>query len=216
MKSTGKELEVKFYLSRRAALEQKIIALGGQLSQPRVHEINLRFDTPGLELASTGRLLRLRDDIRARLTYKGAGEVEGGARLRQELEFTVSDFDTARQLLEALGYQVQMMYEKYRTTYTLGALGAGQSGDLEVVIDEMPYGDFAEIEGAQGESIQEAAAQLGLDWDRRILESYTVLFEQARAVLGFGFRDLSFENFKGIKITPAVLGVRIADRGERG
>jgi len=205
MSNADKELEVKFYLSRRKVLEKKLITLGAQPGEPRVHEINLRFDTPDSALMETGRLLRLRQDTRARITYKGAGSVVGGARLRQELEVTVSDFDTARALFEALGYRVYMMYEKYRTTYVLG--------DLEVVLDEMPYGDFAEIEGPDGESIQTSAQQLGLTWDARILESYTVLFEQARDSLGFDFRDLSFDNFRGLRISPAMLGVRIADKG---
>jgi adenylate cyclase class 2 len=96
-----------------------------------------------------------------------------------------------------------MRYEKYRTTYTLG--------DLEVVLDEMPYGDFAEIEGPDGQSIQTAAQRLDLNWDTRILDSYTVLFERVRAQLGVGFRDLSFENFKGLTVTPEMLGELIAD-----
>ncbi len=159
-----------------------------------MREINLRFDTPDMSLLKSGRLLRLRLDLRARLTYKGIGSVEGGARLRQELEFTVSNFDTARMVFEALGYDVYMMYEKYRATYSLG--------DLEVVLDEMPYGEFLEIEGPDGESIQAAAQLLDLNWDARILDSYTVLFEVACGQLGFNFRDLSFENFKGLTVSP--------------
>src|SRR4030065_794124 len=204
MSNADKELEVNFYLSRRKVLEKNLITLGAQPGEPRVHEINLRFDTPDSALMETGRLLRLRQDTRARITYKGAGSVEGGARLRQELEITVSDFNTARAVFVALGYQVYMMDEKYRTTYVLG--------NLEVVLDEMPYGDFAEIEGPDGQSIQTGAQQLGLTWEVRILESYTVLFEQARASLGFDFRDLSFDNFRGLRISPTVLGVRIADK----
>lgn len=211
MGSNSEELEVKFYLSRRKALEEKIVAMGGKLKSPRVYEVNLRFDNSTQELAQSGKLLRLRMDTRARLTYKGPGHIRAGARLREELEFTVSDFDTARKLLEALGYQVQMMYEKYRTTYTLGTLGAGELDDLEIVIDEMPYGDFGEIEGKDGKRIRKAAEQLGLDWADRILESYTILFDRVRDMLGLDFTDLSFENFKGMEIVPAVLGVRIAD-----
>jgi adenylate cyclase class 2 len=204
MMGTDQELEVKFYLSRRKELENILIVRGGQLKEPRVHEVNLRFDTSDMSLMNTGRLLRLRLDSRARLTYKGLGSIEGGARLRQELEFTVSNFDTARALLEALGYEVYMMYEKYRTTYKLG--------NLEVVLDEMPYGDFLEIEGPDGESIQTAAQRLNINWNARILDSYTVLFEYTREKLGFDFRDLSFENFKGLTVTPEVLGVIIADQ----
>jgi len=202
MSGSDQELEVKFYLSKRQAMEGKLSATG-QVIAPRVHEINLRLDTPGLDLLSTGRLLRLRQDTHARVTYKGMGSEEGGARLREELEFTTSDFATALKLFEALGYQVYLMYEKYRTTYQLG--------QVEVVLDEMPTGDFLEIEGPDAESIRNAAGQLGLDWDTRILDSYTVLFERTRQSLGFDFRDLSFENFKGIAVTPQAMGVRAGD-----
>jgi adenylate cyclase class 2 len=203
MTDKDSELEVKFYISKHKELEELLIAQGAQLKGPRVYEINLRFDTPDLSLLNSGRLLRLRLDSRARVTYKGLGSIEGGARLRQELEITVSNFDTARALFEALGYEVYMMYEKYRTSYKVG--------DLEVVLDEMPYGNFVEIEGPDSQSIQTAAEHLGINWDARIMDSYTVLFEVARAKLGFNFRDLSFENFKGLTVPPEVLGVVVAD-----
>ena len=112
MSNADTELEVKFYVSRLEELEARLITLGAQLSEPRVHEINLRFDTHDQTLLNTGRLLRLRQDSRARVTYKGVGSIIGGARMRQELEFTVSDFNTARALFEALEYQMTMMYEK--------------------------------------------------------------------------------------------------------
>jgi adenylate cyclase class 2 len=202
MNISDTELEVKFYLSEREAMQAKLEQMG-QVIAPRVHEVNLRFDTPDFLLTSSGRLLRLRQDSRARVTYKGLGSVEGGARLRQELEFTVSDFETARKLFEALGYQVYTMYEKYRTTYKLG--------NVEVVLDELPTGDFLEIEGPDSKSIHEAASMLDLNWNARILESYTMLFEHLRQGLGFTFRDLSFANFEGITINPEMMGIMVGD-----
>jgi adenylate cyclase, class 2 len=202
MNIEGNELEVKFYISNRSKLESILDNLG-KVSAPRVLEVNLRFDTPDQTLTPAGKLLRLRKDTRARVTYKGPGVSEGGANLRQELEFTVSDFDTARKLFEALGYQVYMMYEKYRTTYQVGA--------LEVVLDELPTGNFAEIEGADAASIHDLAQQLGLDWERRTMDSYTVLFERARQNLGLPFTDLSFTNFDGISVSPESMGIQPAD-----
>jgi adenylate cyclase class 2 len=203
MSNTGQEIEVKFYLNHPERLQSRLEELGAQLKQPRTHEINLRFDTPSLQLLRNGRVLRLRQDTAVHITYKGPGRVEGGARLRQELEFTASDFDTAQAVIEALGYEVMLMYEKQRTTYALG--------ELLVTLDEMPYGNFAEIEGPDGESIQQTAALLGLNWDTRILDSYTVLFERVRQEAGLTFRDLSFQNFADRIVTPEALGVCPAD-----
>ena len=200
--SSNQELEVKFYLSDHPKMEQKLKTFG-KLKDPRVHEVNLRLDTANLALLSTGKLLRLRQDTRARVTYKGAGSEKGGARLRQELEFTVSDFDTTLRLFDALGYQVVLMYEKFRTTYELEG--------VEAALDEMPTGIFLELEGPDAESIHQVADQLGLDWEARILDSYTMLFEHTRQNLGFEFRDLSFDNFRGLNVTPDAMGVRAGD-----
>jgi adenylate cyclase, class 2 len=198
------ELEVKFHLSDLGALERQLRAMDAPQSQARTHEVNLRFDLPDQSLTRSLQVLRLRQDTKARLTYKGPGRDEGGARLRREIEFVVSDFDQARSLFEALGYEVSMMYEKYRTQFELG--------EVHVTLDEMPFGAFAEIEGPDPASIQSVAAQLGLDWQRRVLDSYTALFESLRQKMGFTFRDLSFENFHKVQPSLDEIGIYPADQ----
>jgi adenylate cyclase class 2 len=177
--------------------------LGGKLVQERLHEINLRFDTPDGDLMRTSQVLRLRQDKAARLTYKGPGQTVGGVRARREIEFSVDNFKAARSFLEALGYQVSLMYEKYRTTYELDS--------VQVTLDEMPYGTFAELEGPDAASIHAVAGKLRVNWEARIMESYTYLFERLREVRGLTFRDLSFENFAGVEVTPVTLGIQPAD-----
>jgi adenylate cyclase class 2 len=203
MPKSDQELEVKFYLTALTPLENRLKALKAELAQPRVHEINLRFDTPDLLLTRTLRVLRLRRDTQAIVTYKGPGEEKDGVRLRQELEFTVGDFDMARVFFEALGYQVSVIYEKYRAVYDLG--------EAHITLDEMPYGNFAEIEGPDGKTIQETARLLDLDWETRILDSYLVLFDRVKSTLGLAFRDLAFENFKGVVVPADALGIHPAE-----
>ena len=197
------ELEVKFYLKNSAAIEKKLKHEGANLVQPRIFETNLRFDTPGEDLARDGKVLRLRQDARALLTYKGPNQPNQGVSIRQEIEFLVSDFSAARHLIEALGYQIAVVYEKYRTTYMIGK--------TEVVLDELPYGDFVEIEGPDAHAIQEVALTLGLAWETRSTDSYIGLFNQLCAKRNLAFRDLTFANFEEIEVTPEELGLQYAD-----
>ncbi len=208
MAKSDQELEVKFYLSELTGLENRLKDHHAKLSQKRVREVNLRFDTPDLALTRAARVLRLRKDNQAIVTYKGPGVESDGVRQRQELEFIVSDFDTAKVFLEALGYQVSVIYEKYRVVYDLGG--------THVTLDEMPYGNFAEIEGPDGKTIQEVSRALELDWEARILDSYLVLFERVKESMGFSFRDLTFENFKGVAVPASALGVRQAEGDSSG
>jgi adenylate cyclase, class 2 len=203
MPKNAQELEVKFYLSTLTGLENRLKVLNAALVQPRVHEINLRFDTPDMQLTRSFRVLRLRRDNQSILTYKGPGQEIDGVRLRQELEFTVGDFDMAKAFFEALGYQVSVIYEKYRAIYDLGA--------VHITLDEMPYGSFAEIEGPDGKTIQETARLLELDWETRIIDSYLVLFDRVKTVLGLTFRDLTFENFQGTVVPASALGTHLAE-----
>lgn len=205
MANPNQELEVKFHISNPRALRAKLEALGAQPIQPRTLETNLRFDAAGRRLRRARQVLRLRQDNRARLTFKGPSQDEGGARLRQEIEFDVSDFAAARAFLEALGFQVRLTYEKYREIY--------EWKGVFVALDELPYGDFAEIEGEDAGTIRAAAGRLGLDWQARIPGGYVALFERLRAALGLPFRDLTFENFAAIDPGLAALGCHVADKG---
>ncbi len=198
-----KELEVKYYVRDFAKIEPRLLDLGAALFQPRTLEINLRFDTAENELGQSFRVLRLRQDTEARLTFKGPSQSYGGARLRQEIEFVVSDFEAARAFLEALDYQVIVIYEKYRTTYELAG--------VHVTLDEMPYGKFVELEGPDPVSLQIVNQKLVLDWQAQVFGSYTTIFEQLKAEQGYNFRDLTFENFKEIAVTAEMLHVSPAE-----
>ncbi len=205
MSGSDQELEVKLCLTDLPALKARLESLGARLIQPRTHENNLRFDTPGGDLTRSFQVLRLRQDSAVRITYKGPSDYIEGVRSRREIEFLVGDFEAARALFEALGYQVSVIYEKYRAAYVLEG--------VEITLDELPYGDFIEIEGPDAKSIHAVAQELVVDWGARIPESYTVLFERLRGVLGFSFRDLTFKNFEDLEVTPETLGVQPADLG---
>ena len=199
----AQETEVKFYVGDLDELEMRIQALDAHLIQPRVREVNLRFDTANGDFHHQRRVLRLRRDENVHLTYKDASQLEDGVLSRREIELSVSDFDSARQFLEALDYQVIFMYEKYRTTYELDR--------VHIMLDELPYGRFVEIEGETHE-LKSVARELGLDWNAAIPASYHALFERLRKARKLTFRDLSFENFKGIQVAPADLGALQADQ----
>jgi adenylate cyclase, class 2 len=204
MSNSGQEIEAKFYLKDSERMITRLQELEARMIQPRVLETNLQFDFPDASLRSKGQVLRLRRDTKARLTYKGPNQSNGGVLDRTEIEFVVEDYEQARQFLEALGYQKSGYYEKYRTTYELET--------VEFMLDELPYGNFLEIEGETSEQIQAAASKLNLNWKTAIETSYTALFENVRKELQLSFQDISFENFKGIKVEAHHLHVHAADK----
>lgn len=197
------EQEAKFWLGDSAKLEQCLISLGANLEQPRTYELNLRFDTEDGRLAQAFQALRLRQDQKTRLTFKGAADPHSVVSSRTEIEVEVSDLKTAREILEALGYRVVVTYEKYRAAYHLG--------EVEVSLDEMPFGNFCEIEGPDTESIQTAAEKLGLDWEARSKLSYLAIFSILKEAYSLPIDDLTFEAFKGLKLSMEKIGLVFAN-----
>jgi len=197
------ELELKYYVLDLRRIEAKLKELGASCSQPRLLEANLRFDTSDYSLSREGKALRLRYDTEARITYKGPSQAREGIRLREEIEFVVDNYQAARAFLLALGYQVSVFYEKYRTVYLMGG--------VHIMLDELPYGNFVEIEGPDPASIQVVNSALNLNWETRIPESYTILFDRLRDMLKLPFRDLSFDNFRDLQVSAADLQVLPAD-----
>jgi adenylate cyclase class 2 len=189
------ETEVKIYTPNLSEIASRIAAAGGTLESPRVYERNIRYDAPDRRLAQHAIVLRLRQDTRARLTYKEAASVIEGIVTRFEAEVTVDDFAAMDLILQRLGFLPCVIYEKYRTTYRLG--------EAEIVLDEMPYGHFIEIE-ATTPVIESTLAALGLADQPRIGMSYLGLFAQVKAVLNLSFNDLTFANFEDIQVPPDV------------
>jgi adenylate cyclase, class 2 len=187
------EIEVKFYINNLPRLARRLQAVGAELVQPRVHELNLRFDTPDGALTRAECVLRLRQDRQAYLTYKGPNQEGQAVSVRQEIEFVVSSFESAHHFLEALGYQVSIMYEKQRTTYLFRG--------MLVTLDEMPFGTFAEIEGPDPDNIHSAADTLSLNWDTRCTQSYLVLFDKLRAKRALSAKNLSFAELENLSFS---------------
>ena len=204
------EIEVKFLLPDLSRFRKHLIDGGAELIAPRIYERNVRYDTAWQSLRLQGKLLRLRQDKAAILTFKGPAQeaVNSEARVREELEINVSDFDTLAAILKRIGLEPVQVYEKYRETFQLGM--------VEIVIDQMPFGDFTELEGEELD-IKNTARQLGLDWRERILANYLALMDQAKVYYQLDFDDLIFDNFTGLDVSMAevIQADRLASRDER-
>ena len=148
---------MKFYLKDRKAVREKILDLGAE-SRGRFFESNIRFEDRDKSLVRRRSLLRLRRDDRVWLTFKSEPE-EKDPRFKvcRELETEVDDFETMESILNALGFFPDQTYEKYRETLVLG--------DTQFCLDEMPFGDFLEIEGTKDE-ILNMVETLRLNWRR--------------------------------------------------
>jgi adenylate cyclase class 2 len=188
MEPSTVEIEAKFYLHELDAFRTHLKSLGAELVSERILERNWRFDTPDQRLTTKGEVLRIREDRLNHLTYKRPihGSLE-----RVEFDIEVEDSTKCRMLLEALGFEVFFLYEKYRETYELD--------EAEIVLDEMPYGSFIEIEGSSVESIRKIAEKLGLSWNLRVVSTYHGLFEFLCEKLQLPFRDATFEAFSTLK-----------------
>ncbi len=186
------ENEVKLYVPDLKQVESGLLHLGAECVVPRTYERNVRYDTTDGTLSSRGVVLRLREDNGLRLTYKEPATHAGdGITSRFEAEVSISDFDTMHLILDRLGFKPYVVYEKYRTTY--------HYHQTEIVLDEMPYGNFVEIEG-ETSNIQQVIIDLSLQSATRMGSNYLAIFEHVKQVLKLEFDDLTFDNFKGVTV----------------
>ena len=87
------------------------------------------------------------------LTFKERYPTESDIKHQQEDETTVGDPEAMAAILDALGFIPILIYEKRRETWTLET--------LEIVIDELPFGLFMEIEGNEA-GIREVESKLAI------------------------------------------------------
>ena len=193
----SQEIEAKFAVRHLQQVRERLLQSGARVRSSRALERNWRFDDRQEGLTGRGEVLRVRQDDSAYLTFKrGAdGELE-----RTELTVAVEDTGITREILQALGYEVIAVYEKYREVFVLDP--------VEVMLDELPFGAFVEIEGDAPSTIRAAADRLGLDWDLRVNASYLELFQRVKHERGLDMRDATFEAFAEIDdLTLGTLGL---------
>ena len=150
----GVEIEKKYRVSREQteAVRGRLREVGAAPRGGEEFEENTIYAGPGLDPRS--RVLRIRRvGGRGVFTYKERGASESAVKRHREEETEVADADALAAIIEALGYRPALVYEKRRSTYHVGG--------AEVVLDELPFGLFVEIEGEE-EAIHEVEALLGL------------------------------------------------------
>ncbi len=162
----GIEIEKKFRLTKnqREEVLRRLPRIGAK-KQRVDFEVNTLYS--GERLEHTRAILRLRRvGERAVLTYKES--LPGNSQIKQRIEdeTAVEDPEAMNLILESLGFLPALVYEKRRECWQLGA--------TEIVIDELPFGLFMEIEGTEQE-IRDVESKLAIKGLRAEMATYPQL-----------------------------------------
>jgi adenylate cyclase, class 2 len=179
------EIEIKLRADDKKDLDPRLRTAGASLLYPREFEDNQIYDFPDFSLKTRGAMLRLRVQARGSvLTYKEAPRVEGGAKVRDEMEVSVSSGETMAVIISKLGMRPLFRYQKYRAVYSYQ--------ELLVSIDETPIGIFLELEGPKS-LIDEMAGKLGYKASDYIVKTYLALYQEHLKTRGLPLKDMLFE-----------------------
>lgn len=149
------EIEKKYRLApaQSEPLRQRLKEVGAEGQGRAEFEENIIYTGPGLDPAKCVLRLRRKDE-RAIFTFKERDQSDSLVKRQREEETDVSDAGALASILEALGYRPALVYEKRRETWYIAG--------TEVVLDELTFGLFVEIEGEEAH-ILEVEKLLGLD-----------------------------------------------------
>ena len=148
-----KEVEVKILEVNVPETIKKIVALGAE----KVYEgpvDAVYFDFPNNILQNERKLLRLRKlRDKAELTFKDK-KGKDKAKIADEEEVSVSDFETMRKMFKGMGLKEFRSYTKHRVSYKLN--------NIHFELDTIPeIPTFLEIEATSVEKVYEFVEKLG-------------------------------------------------------
>lgn len=183
--ASGNEVEIKFFVDDLNALNRKLKQGGFKLKTRSTHELNTLYDTPEFALRSRGELLRIRKyGDEWVLTHKAKANKESTKhKARVETETEIADGKKMDAIVRALGLQPSFTYEKFRAEWT--------DGTGEVVVDETPLGNIAEIEGP-ARWIDRTARALGVSREQYVTKNYATLFFEWKERAGSPAQNMTF------------------------
>jgi adenylate cyclase class 2 len=165
----GIEIEKKYRLTReqRERFVKQLRESGAAYEGEELEENTLYA---GGNLDTSRQALRLRRvGAKTILTYKERHASESAIKHHREDETGVEDAQALAAILDALGYKPSLVYEKRRATW--------QWKGAEIVVDELPFGLFVEIEGEE-DIINEVERSLGLIEAEAEMATYPELARQ--------------------------------------
>jgi adenylate cyclase class 2 len=186
------EVEVKIPIENRKSVENALHRIGAQRLNSET-QVDVYFDHPARAFQETDEALRLRSrhpDVdgdesdnaipaQYELTYKGP-KLESRSKSRVELSVHISNIDSARSILENLGFKYVATISKRRVFYTVDSIAIS-------VDDVEDVGLFLELERVVAsrrdmnpalDMIFNLIERLGLDSNNSIKTSYLELFLQ--------------------------------------
>ena len=160
------EVEKKYRLTRKQQqfLLARLPAIGARLEREEF-EVNTIYSGETLNMERTALRLR-RVGKKAILTYKERFPSSSSIKHQREDETRIDNPDAMEAILDALGFAPALVYEKKRATWRLGI--------AEIVIDELPFGLYMEIEGKESD-IKAIERKLGAKGLRAELATYPQL-----------------------------------------
>ena len=160
------EIEKKYRLTKaqRRAVEKRLRELG-LTPKPLEFEENTLYRGGRLDFGSCALRLRRVGD-RAILTFKQRIPTKSPIKHQQEEETEVANADAANAILTELGFRPALIYEKRRARWKVGK--------AKVVIDELPFGLFMEIEASVKE-IGRVERLIGAEALPPVMETYPTL-----------------------------------------
>lgn len=160
------EIEKKYRIDpERAVLIEATLNEFGAEFQGTGFEVNVIYG--GGKLDADGAVLRIRHlATGSTLTYKRRVGDQSAIKRQTEFETVIGDPAAMTEIAAALGFVPRVVYEKRRRTWKFGS--------VEVVIDELPFGWFMEIEGAVT-AIGEAEVMLGAEEIEAVQSTYPAL-----------------------------------------
>ena len=147
------EIEKKYRLDEKQFTKiAKRLAQIGAIFEGETFEEN--YLHRGGVLDGRDAVLRLRKtDEKTTLTYKESLKSTRDVKHKIEHETEVADVDAMEEIIRTLGYRLSVVYEKRRRTWHLG--------NVEIVLDELPFGLYMEIEGTP-RMISQTEKRLGI------------------------------------------------------
>ncbi len=148
------EIEKKYRLNEswKKRITQDLKELGAEFLASDFEQ-NLIFGSEHLKAQKSVIRIRITQDQKI-LTFKKFVSSADGIKTHIEHETNISDASEMEQILSGLGIHKKLYYEKKRKTYRLR--------NALVMIDQLPFGNYLEIEASQQE-IAQVELLLGAD-----------------------------------------------------